>query len=235
MIKLTLVLALLFTTLVAKEKKLSIKELNKLPVIKGGGLVALRYQVLDGVHYIEAYPKKNKEDRVEFFLSPKMDYIILGQAMKAGSKERINFPLDLNRIKGQEAFIYGKGKTHYYLFTDPECPSCKEFDKVMASFKESSTFHIYFTPLKTHINAPKMIQYIMSAKTANKKFERLHDIASDKTDYKTAKISKKVKIQSKKMLKDHLALAHKMKVEFLPTLISSKGYVIPWENLKAID
>jgi len=67
MIKLTLVLALLFTTLVAKEKKLSIKELNKLPVIKDGGLVALRYQVLDGVHYIEAYPKKNKEDRVVLF------------------------------------------------------------------------------------------------------------------------------------------------------------------------
>jgi len=220
------------TFLFGVNEKITIKDLNNLSVIKESGLDAKRFQVHDGMIYVEAIPFSAPNERVEFFLSPNFEYIILGQGIKADTKERLSFPIDVELLKGKEAFTYGNGKTHYYLFTDPECPYCRKFDLVMKDFKESSTFHVYFFPLQKHTNAPKMIDYIMDAKSADEKFERMYKIADGDTTYQKALISIESKTKTAQMIKMHQKIGHTIKIEGVPSLFSNLGYTVPWSNLQ---
>ena len=111
----------------------------------------------------------------------------MGNALYIDSKEKVAFPMDKNTIAGKEAFSYGSGKEILYVFVDPQCPYCKQFERIMPSLKEKYTFKIYLFPLPFHPDAVIMSKWILKEKT--QQAERLIAIANGSTEYKNLVLS----------------------------------------------
>lgn len=156
------------------------------------------------------------------------------QVVDVKNRKALSTPYDINLVKSKpEAFTYGTGSKHLYVFTDPECPACKEFEKKWESLKNDFTLHVYFYNLDFHKEANSMTKYIMSAKTNDEKAKRLIDIANGNTDYKTVKVSPEEEKNAASFIIDGKEIGDKIILEGTPTIIDENGENVNWPELLA--
>jgi len=161
------------------------------------------------------------------------DYLILSSKVFDVKKNKpITIPKDISILKNQEAFTYGNGKKHFYVFTDPECPFCKKFEATWESMKNDVTLHVYFYNLSSHKNANAMTRWVLDGKNNEEKATRLLKISKGDSSYKDIKLSKAKITQYNNLISKHRELGNKLGVQGIPTVLDSNGKLIPWPQIK---
>lgn len=168
----------------------------------------------------------------------KGEYIVVvdqqGQAQVADIKNQkaLTTPVDMSLVLSKpEAFTYGNGAKHLYVFTDPECPVCKEFEKMWETIKDDVTLHVYFYNLDYHKEANVLTQYIMAGATNEEKASRLIAIANGSEEYKTKKLTPEEEKIAASFIIDGKEIGNKIIVEGTPTILDENGESINWPKL----
>lgn len=175
---------------------------------------------------------------VKIISDNKGEYIIVvdqrGQAQVADikNKKALSTPVDMSVVVSKkEAFTYGNGSKHLYVFTDPECPVCKEFEKKWETIKNDVTLHVYFYNLDYHKEANVMTQYIMAGKTDEEKASRLIAIAGGSEEYKTKKLTPDEEKIAASYIVDGKEIGNKIIIEGTPTILDENGVSVNWPEL----
>lgn len=160
-------------------------------------------------------------------------YLILtSKVINMTTGKPITIPMDITPLKGQEAFTYGTGKNHFYVFTDPECPYCKRFKSTWASIKNDVTFHVYFYNLNSHSNANTMTRWVLDGKTNDEKADRLLKVTNGDQSYKTANFNKTQSQKYNAIINKHRNLGNTLGIQGVPTVISTDGEMVNWAQIK---
>lgn len=209
--------------------------LNNLPIVKQGNVKVEKFQKLDGIYHVKGTPAQAAPNQplqpIEFFLTENFKQLIMGRAIDTANGQPVRFPVDLSELKGKEAITYGTGKKVLYVFTDPECPYCKTFEKKIPSLKDKYTFKIFLFPLSFHKNAIPMSKYILAAKSEKEKFERLLEIANESNKYQDLKLSPEENKELDGLIKKQLDYGRKAEVSGTPTVMDTKGSLVDWPKL----
>ncbi len=230
-----LTMGVMLLTAMTFASNANLQKIQSLPIIQQAKIKVQKAQEVDGMFQIRGLtmPMKagQKEQPVEFFLTANYKYLIMGKGINAENGQPIRFKTDMSKIEGKEAFSYGTGKKELYVFTDPECPYCKTFEKKMAELKDKYIFRVFLFPLSFHKNAVPMSKYIMSAKTDNEKFERMLGIANGSIEYQNFKMSQKESQDLEEIIEAQLELGREAEITGTPTIMNSNGDLVDWSKL----
>ncbi len=139
---------------------------------------------------------KRGSKRVNGYINKETGFVYTGRRYdKAGNLS--TFPMSPERVvelkkvvEAGTSFAYGTGSKHLYLFTDPECPYCKKFEKSAKGLLEDYTVHVVLYPLKFHKKAPAMTEWIMQGSNDKEKHQRMEDLMANGSTAYTAFLSK---------------------------------------------
>lgn len=135
-----------------------IAELEKLPLLNSKHIELRKAEKLyNDWYHIEAV---NNGRKLEFFTDKNI--IVMGQGFDLKDGKQLKFEVDVKKFVKASAFTVGKGSDEYFIFTDPECPYCKQLDELLPLFYDKAKFHIFFYPLDFHLAAEGMSRYILS-------------------------------------------------------------------------
>ncbi|WP_024955714.1 thioredoxin fold domain-containing protein [Sulfurospirillum arcachonense] len=159
------------------------------------------------------------------------NYLILGsKVMDIKKKKVITVPLDVSWLKGKEAFTYGTGKKHFYVFTDPECPFCTKFEAKWPTLKNDVTFHVFLFNLDFHKNANAMSRWILSSKNQEEREKRMDEVSKGNVEYKNAKYSPEELKRLNKIIADQKAIGQKVGITGTPTVMTLDGKLKAWNT-----
>lgn len=206
-----------------------VDKLNK--EVKMFGSPTLPLQIIDAqekdnIYAIEVSGQRGNSS--PGYITKDFSTVIVGRAFDAKTGEPIQVEKDMTEYKKNAPIIYGEGKDEYIVFTDPECPYCHKFEKMLPYLKEHGKFYIYLFPLSFHKNAEQMSQYVLSKKGSDKQIEALIEIANGDTTYSKYKPTDKIK----KELEKSMEMANKAGVRGTPTVLDSIGQKVQWPNLQ---
>lgn len=183
--------------------------------------------------------------RFDAFVTKDKQKIVLGTGFQDTTGQKLFIPENMSHYEKDAAFTYGSGSKKFYIFTDPECPYCKEMEKTLPQFEKTAKFYVYFMPLAFHKNAKSMSMWIMSQQTNQDKWLALHDIATEKTNewqqYRCANSDQNLtecqseavqRIQS--LLTRQSEIARLLEVGGTPSLFDERGNDIHWAELGSI-
>ncbi|WP_152184859.1 DsbC family protein [Sulfurimonas indica] len=167
------------------------------------------------------------------FLTHDKKTIIFGRAFNTNTTKELKIPVDMSKVDlKKQAFEFGSGKNEYIVFTDPECPYCKKFEKQWSALKDKVKFHVFLFPLSFHQNATKMSLYILSQKTDALRAKALSDISDGKKDFLNADKFSKEKIKKLyALLKKGQNVADALGVRGTPSMFTLKGERVNWSSL----
>lgn len=243
---LSIISSLILTVCInAEENWQSIESLNEhfnnLETIKSQKIKIISNKQIGNTELYVLKGVQSNNETIEFILDSKGQYIILNgsrglQVVDLKNNEMIKPPFDIRIIKSKpEAFTYGTGKKHLYVFTDPECPYCQKFEEKWESIKNDVTLHIYFYNMPQHKEANNMTKYILSAKSNDEKAKRLNEIVKGNTDYKRLKLSQEEEKKLDKYIDDVKKIGNKIKLEGVPTVFDENGNMVNWADLVKLE
>lgn len=212
-----------------------IAELNALSIIKDSKINILKVQDEGDVYLVNGEPSLvaigQQKKPFDFFITKDKKIIIMGSALYTDSKMRVVFPLDKNILEGKEAFSYGTGSDVMYVFIDPQCPYCKQFEKAMPALKSKYTFKIYLFPLSFHADAIPMSKWILKGKDKNDMAERLIAIANGSEEYKKLVLSAEEEKHLTELINAQIEIAQDAEIRGTPTVLDSKLNKVNWPSL----
>ncbi|MDD5159477.1 MAG: thioredoxin fold domain-containing protein [Sulfuricurvum sp.] len=212
-----------------------IDELSALNIIKESQIHILKVQDEGNLYLINGEPTRVPEGQSKkpfnFFITKDKKILIMGDAIHTDTKDKVGFPIDKSAIAGKEAFSYGTGKEILYVFTDPECPYCKEFEKVIPKLKDKYTFKIYLFPLPFHANAIPMSKWILKGKDGTQKGERLIAIANGSIEYKNLVLTPEEDKQLTQIINTLITVAQDAEIRGTPTVLDSDMKKLNWPTL----
>jgi len=217
--------ALSLSSLMAIGKKVDVKTLNSDPFI------SKKMKVTKAVDLGDVYQVKGiantQRNMINAVITKDKKYIILGPVYELKTNKQVQIPVNMKHYKKKEAFTVGSGKDEYYVFTDPECPFCRHFEKVIPKILKYIKFHVFLFPLSFHRHAKNMSLYILS-QPKNKRAEVMRDIMlKDSTKY----VGYKYSDQAKRILNSNMRVARELGVNGTPTVFNTKGKKISWVSL----
>lgn len=224
----------LLLSAIALASSPNLEKIQNLLIIKQAKIKVEKAQEVDGMYQVRGVTmavKGQKEQPIEFFMTGNYKYLIMGKGIDAQSGQPVRFKTDMSKLKEKEAFSYGNGKKEIYVFTDPECPYCKTFEKKMPSLKDKYTFKVFLFPLSFHKNAIPMSKYIMAAKTEGEKFERMLAIANGSVEFENFKMSQKESKELDEMVNNQLEIGREAEITGTPTIMNKNGELIDWSKL----
>ena len=212
--------------LMANESEL-LKKISNLPSVKAHKFSPLKVHDKGEVYMVEGQieipkgaPMPMKKAFVVMYLTKDMKVAIYGQGFDTATGKMFTV-FSYDETKKLTDFTYGSGKKELFLFIDPLCPVCMQFDKDLPKFAKEYKFNVILMPLvRLHPEAPKAIDYIMSKKDDAEKFKALSSIAKGDKPYKSIK---KVSKKTSEKIKKNLLLSSKLRVPGTPTLIDADG------------
>lgn len=211
-----------------------IAELNNLEIIKGNQISVLKVRDEGDIYLIKGEmaqaPAGQSDKRFDFYLTKDKKILIMGNAIYTGTNEKVAFPMDKNVLEGKEAFRYGTGSEVLYVFTDPECPYCKQFEKKMAMLKEKYTFKIYLFPLPFHTDAVPMSKWILHGEPS-KMGDRLIAIAEGSTEYQDMVLNPEEDTQLSAIVAAQIEIAENAGIRGTPTVLDSDLNAVSWPSL----
>jgi len=177
------------------------------------------------------YQSQRGSQPVNIFVSKDKKYFIFGRGFDAQKNTELTISIPLDQYKKDAAFSVGKGKDEYYVFTDPECPFCKRFEKVVPYLEEYATFHFFFFPLSFHPHAESMSRYILSL-PKEKRADALYQMqVKNDESYKKAKYSDEERSKIDKLLAKQKEIANTLGVRGTPTVYYAQGKPVNWTTL----
>jgi thiol:disulfide interchange protein DsbC len=231
--KILIAMLALASTLIAEET--TIAELNALSIIKESRINILKVQEEGNIYLVNGeptqVPKGQPTKPFDFYITKDKKIIIMGNALYTDTKEKVGFPIEKSVFEGKEAFSYGTGSEVLYLFTDPECPYCKQFEMKMATLKKKYTFKIYLFPLPFHTEAIPMSKWILKGKDNNQMGERLIAIANGSTAYKNLVLSADEDKQLTAIINAQMGVAQEAEISGTPTVLDSDLSKVNWPTL----
>ena len=117
-------------------------------------------------------------------------------------------------IKDAVKFVKGNGKKTLYVFSDPDCPYCRQLEKSLAALSDT-TIYLFMFPLDGHVNARPVSVAVWCAK----------DRAKAWTDYMAAGKQPDLK-QCDNPIDRNIELGRRLGVQGTPTLYSSDGRML---------
>ena len=232
--KIAILSCLIMSSSVAQE--VSLKFFNNLDIVESGGIKVTKYQELDNIYHLKGEPllSQGQKKPFEFFLTKNFKQIILGRAIDSKTQAEVKFKPNkeyLEALKGAEALSYGTGKEVIYVFTDPECPYCKKFEKKLPSLKDKYTFKVFMFPLSFHQNAKQMSRYIMAGETQEVKFDRMLEVANDLTTYKRYKGTTEENQRLNREIEKQIKLGTDVEINGTPVAMKPDGTMLNWPDL----
>ena len=219
------------TTLSANYlEKDKIEEFSNLEIIKESGIQIKQIYDADSLFVISIANGRGNE---VLYLTKDKRYIIAGNAIDTETKSKLMPPLQgIEMVKGKESFEYGKGDKIYYLFTDPECPYCKEFEKYLPQLENKVKFKIYHLPIESiHPNAKEISKYQIYASQKNKNILEVLAIDGNNEDYKKRKYDKKTEEKLNKKIDEQIQIAKTLGIEGTPSVYTPDGQFVNWIQL----
>jgi len=141
--------------------------------------------------------------------------------------------VDMTELKALKSITVGTGKLEAWVFTDPDCPICKIFDKYVKENISNYTIHFLMRPLKMHPNAKDKARAVLceSDFTAASTLEAFTTGGRQLTESEKGKRG-----CADTDLEKIEAYAAKYKINGTPTLISAYGLMnrgaLVHDNLK---
>ena len=209
-------------------KDIDLSQFNKLALFQQNHLEALESLEIDGLYYIKV---KRNNKITNIFLSKNKKVLIQGEGMYLKDGTPVIFKMNTAPVIGKESFSFGTGKKVLYVFTDPECPYCRKFNKAMHKLKDKYTFKVYLFPLSFHKNARAMSEWILSAKNDEEKARRLYEVSHGSTKYSNAKIAPLQREKATKLLDATIKLGNKISISGTPTVFDREGNMVNWPAL----
>ena len=166
-----------------------------------------------------------------FFVTKDKSTLILGNAFDTKSGRPLTYPFDSKRLEHLAPIVYGEGKQHYFVFTDPECPYCKQFEALLPKLSKMGTFYIFLYPLAHHPQALPMSYWLLSLK-AQERPQALISLATGSTTYKDAKFSDKQKKEFNEQLRLMKELGDDVNLQGTPAVFTTTGEEINWKDLE---
>jgi thiol:disulfide interchange protein DsbC len=128
----------------------------------------------DGLAIIKGYTKTEGGNiPFQFVTNNKVVITSSGQVFDTKTRQeiKIEMKIDVAKIKEQAAYTLGNGNNEYFLFTEAECPACKEFHKSFTkeSISDDVKVHVFMFPLNFHLFAKDM-----SIATLSQPIEKRH-------------------------------------------------------------
>lgn len=223
-----MLLVVAFVALASADLK---KDISNIDFLKKNNISVVKVVKRGSIYVVkgEAPGKDGRMNKADFFVSKDKKTIIFGQAF-SNDGQKVSIPIDVSGLKNKEGFIVGKGKNVYYVFTDPQCPYCKQFEEKIKkdNLGKNNKFYFFLYPLSFHKNAKDMSLYVLSHKGDKARWEALLNV----TNYKDKKLSDKAKKDAQKSLQTQMDLAKELDVQGTPTVIDSKGRIVNWTQLK---
>ena len=174
--------------------------------------------------YLDLY-EVQFDDRL-VYTDAKATYIVVGSIYDAGSKQNLTEARarQLNRIAWDSlplnlAFVRvrGDGSRKLVIFSDADCPFCKQLEKEMKSLDNVTIYTFLFPIPELHPDAPRKSAIIWCSADKVKAWNEFFDsgkLPDNKGDCETP-------------IKETAVLGRKLKVTATPTLMFADGTMIP--------
>lgn len=162
------------------------------------------------------------------YFDPKTSLIVFGDILNKGGKnltaEKRNEVAAkmLSKIPLDKAIKIGNGPNRVVLFTDPDCPYCRNLANYFKTKSADITEYVFFSPLKQiHPNAEAKAKYILSQKDPGKAYDKVMAGALDKEDAKNIKFDDGSAVK----LAENIALASSVGIKGVPAMWIGDTYV----------
>lgn len=212
-----------------------INELSALNIIKENQIKILKVKDEGNVYLVKGEPTHPAPDQpktpFDFYLTKDKKILIMGNAIYTDTKEKVSFPMDKSLLLGKEAFSYGSGAQVLYAFTDPECPYCKQFEKIMATLKDKYTFKVFLFPLAFHTQSIPMSKWVLKGKDSHEMGERLIALANGSAEYKKLVLSTDEDKHLMEIIEKQKAIAQEAEIRATPTVLDSNFNKVNWQGL----
>jgi thiol:disulfide interchange protein DsbC len=171
-----------------------------------------------GAWEIDVDAGEGKRGTVHLDFSKK--YLILGQVVPVESLGKPR-KVDVSKIPLDDAITLGaaNAKTKVIVFTDPDCPYCRELHKIMkqvVSKRSDIAFALIMNPLPMHKDSPKKAQTILCTKS----LDILDDAFTGKAVPEPAASCTAAAVERS------TALARSLEFNGTPTLVRDDGIVL---------
>lgn len=216
-------IAIVFTiTLFAED--ISVESFNNLKVLKENGIKVTEFKTQNSIYLLKGM-KKTKRGKTSFlfYMTKDLKYTFFGQGFD-DKAQALYIPKDMDIYKKYANFTYGNGKSEYYIFTDPQCPYCKKFEKLLAGSDIKGKVKIYYFlyPLAFHSEAIPMSNYILSQKDRAKALKEV--MTSAFKEYKKYSNQK-----GDELLKNE-EIGFDMVVRGTPSIFDSQGKLLNYQQ-----
>lgn len=158
-----------------------------------------------------------------FYLDFSKKYVVVGEiaAVESLGKKPPPRKVDVSKIPLDDAITLGAktAKKKVIVFTDPDCPYCRELHKIMKQVvakRSDVAFTLFMNPLPMHKDSPKKAQAILCTKS----IEMLDDAFSGKTVPEPSATCTAAAVERS------TALAKTFEFDGTPTLIRDDGIVL---------
>lgn len=228
--KKVLIALVLITSLNAANKleKDEVNKIEELELFKRAQIKVINAYDMGSLYLLNIKAQDKLDD---IYLTKDKKYLIAGNVIDTSNGKSLTIPADLNTLKNKEALTYGTGKDRYYLFTDPECPYCKQFESHLPKVKDKVDIKVFFYPLDFHKNAKDLSMYVMSKKTNDEKIKAMINNDINNKDYINRKYTKKQEEELKKQLEVQMKIANYLKVRGTPAIFDKDGNSVVWVEL----
>jgi len=231
MVKKAVFTVLSCATMLLADNNTIIEKLNTNNFFKDKGITVKQAIDLGDTWQLKIKDSANRTFKC--FLTKDNKTIIFGEGYSVDTNEPLEIPIEnIQQYKQYASFIYGNGPSEYYVFTDPECPYCKKFEKEWSKISSDVKLYVYLVPLAMHKEAIPMIKYVLSQKDNSKKGEALLVLANGGgNEYKDLNLSKETEDKIFKIIDKTKEIQEELDIRGTPAVIDSNGKMVSWVDL----
>lgn len=208
--------------------KKAISDIENLEIFKRVGITINKAYETKSLYMLNVNIQGQKND---IFLTKDKNNLIVGEVINTSNGTKLLIPIDISILKDKQAFTFGTGKDEYYLFTDPQCPYCKQFEEHFPKIANKVKIRVFYFPLSFHAQAKDISLYIMSQKTEAKKIKAMLNITEESKEFKNRKYVKGELEKLQKHLDEQVALGTKIGVSGTPTIFDKDGNKVVWAQM----
>ena len=208
-----------------------IKEIESLNLFKGAQIKILRGFDNGDIYLLNV---NVRGQNTKIYLTKDKKYLVAGDVVNTDSGRAVeipDMPVDMKVTLGKEAFIFGKGKDEYVLFTDPECPYCKKFESYFSQIEDKVKIRVFFYPLPSHANAKDISIFIMSQNGYENRVKAMTTTNANSPEFLNRKIDDKKLDELTKSLESQMEVANKLGVRGTPSVFDTKGNKVSWVEM----
>ncbi len=207
-----------------------IDKLNKIDTVKTLNIQIKDVQEHKGLYVIDGnVPTQNGMQNITFTVTKDMKYTFFGTAFDNETKEEIIFKKDMGSYIKMSNFTYGKGKDEYLVFTDPQCPYCKKFEKFLkeSNLEDKVKVHYILYPLSHHGEALDMSRFILNQSSNDQKLSASYDITVKGSQvYKDIPYTKEELKKLDSVISQNRKMVESLGIMGTPTLVDSNGQTV---------